>query len=241
MRSNNSTPFWSVNMKIYLLITLIFSGFALNVFSQRVGFIATDVIRENFPEAKQAEQRIRSIVDEWKRELEELDQRIENLKFEISKNRLVWSDEERRFKEKELVDLNSQKLAYSRKKFEPGGEYDYIVKTILQPVEEKILAAMQKVAADNGFDLIWDKSTQPLAYVNYKYDLTLKVLRELGVDVSNMEKELQEKISKDPRNQQKETPSSLRKKSRSRKQIQQKVEPEPNSKEEKNVEVEPNK
>lgn len=241
MRSNNSTPFWSVNMKIYLLITLIFSGFTLNVFSQRVGFIATDVIRENFPEAKQAEQRIRSIVDEWKRELEELDQRIENLKFEISKNRLVWSDEERRFKEKELVDLNSQKLAYSRKKFEPGGEYDYIVKTILQPVEEKILAAMQKVAADNGFDLIWDKSTQPLAYVNYKYDLTLKVLRELGVDVSNMEKELQEKISKDPRNQQKETPSSLRKKSRSRKQIQQKVEPEPNSKEEKNVEVEPNK
>lgn len=197
----------------------------LSLFAQRVGFIASDIIREKFPEAKQADQRIRSIVDEWKRELEELDQRTENLKFEISKNRLVWSDEERRLKEKELLDLNTQKLAYSRKKFEPGGEYDYIVKTIFQPIEEKISAAIQKVAAENGFDIIWDKSTQPLAYVNYKYDLTLKVLRELGIDVSQMEKELEEKISKDPRNQQKEIPSSLRRKSRTKKKVQETQQP----------------
>ncbi|MFN3781823.1 MAG: OmpH family outer membrane protein, partial [Candidatus Kapaibacteriota bacterium] len=182
-------------------------------------FIASDVIRENFPEAKQAEQRIRSIVEEWKRDLEDMDQRIENLKFEINKNRLVWTDEEKRLKEKELEDLTVAKLTYSRKKFEPGGEYDMVVKTIMQPIEDKIYAAVQKVAAENGFDIIWDKSTNPLAYVNYKYDLTLKVLRELGVDVSQMEKELQEKISKDPRNQVKvETPSTQRKKRRTSKQ-----------------------
>lgn len=208
--------------------------------AQRVAFIASDIIREKFPEAKQSDQRIRSIVEEWKRELEELEQRIENLKFEISKNRLVWSDEERRLKEKELLDLNTQKLAYSRKKFEPGGEYDYIVKTIFQPIEEKIAAAIQKVATENGFDIIWDKSIQPLVYVNYKYDLTLKVLRELGVDVSQMEKELEEKISKDPRNQQKETPSTLRRKSRTKKEIQ--TTQQPSSNEEKiKTEEEPKK
>ncbi|MGQ9818721.1 MAG: OmpH family outer membrane protein [Candidatus Kapaibacteriales bacterium] len=208
--------------KIFFLLLILANSL---LYAQRVGFVASEIIRQKFPEAKQADQRIRSLVDEWKREIEELDQRIENLKFEISKNRLVWSDEERRLKEKELLDLNTQKLAYSRKKFEPGGEYDYVVKTILQPIEEKISAAIQKVAAENGFDIIWDKSTQPLAYVNYKYDLTLKVLRELGVDVSQMEKELEEKISKDPRNQQKETPSTLRRKSRTQKEIQKTNQP----------------
>lgn len=199
---------------------LLFFFFCVQaIYSQRVAFIASDVIREKFPEAKQAEQRIRSIVEEWKRELEDMDQRIENLKFEINKNRLIWTDEEKRFKEKELEDLTISKLTYSRKKFEPGGEYDMVVKTIMQPVEEKIYAAVQKVAAENGFDIIWDKSSNPLVYVNYKYDLTLKVLRELGVDVSQMEKELQEKISKDPRNQVKvETPSTQRKKRRTTKQ-----------------------
>lgn len=199
----------------------------IQLFAQRVGFIASDIIREKFPEAKQAEQRIRSVVEEWKRELEDMDKRIENLKFEINKNRLIWTEEEKRNKEKELEDLTTQKLTYSRKKFEPGGEYDILVKTIMQPVEEKIYAAVQKVAAENGFDIIWDKSTNPLVYVNYKYDLTLKVLRELGVDVSQMEKELQEKISKDPRNQVKvETPSTQRKKQRTTKKEVQTEKPE---------------
>jgi len=210
-------------MKILLSSITLFLLLISNAYSQRVGFIASDVIREKFPEAKQAEQRIRSIVEEWKRDIEDMEKRIENLKFEINKNRLIWTEEEKKQKEKELEDLTTQKLVYSRKKFEPGGEYDLIVKTIMQPVEEKIYAAVQKVAAENGFDIIWDKSTAPLAYVNYKYDLTLKVLRELGVDVSQMEKELQEKIAKDPRNQVKvETPAATRKKQRTKKEVEEK-------------------
>jgi len=217
-------------MKILLSSFVIFFLLFSNVHSQRVGFIASDVIREKFPEAKQAEQRIRSVVDEWKRDIEDMEKRIENLKFEINKNRLIWTEEEKKQKEKELEDLTTQKLVYSRKKFEPGGEYDLIVKTIMQPVEEKIFAAVQKVAAENGFDIIWDKSTAPLAYVNYKYDLTLKVLRELGVDVSQMEKELQEKIAKDPRNQVKvETPASTRKKQRTKKEVEEKPKENPSN------------
>lgn len=219
----------------FFLLSIVFVVSTYALFGQRVGFIATDLIREKFPEAKQGEQRIRSIVEEWKRELEDLDKRIENLKFEISKNRLIWSDEEKRLKEKELEDLNVQKLMYSRKRFEPGGEYDMVVKTIMQPIEDKIYAAIQKVAAENGFDIIWDKSNNPLAYVNYKYDLTLKVLRELGVDVAEMEKELEEKIAKDPRNKiqiEKETPSSIRKKQRTKKEVEPK-QPENIQKEEK--------
>lgn len=218
----------------FFLLSIIFVVSTSTLFGQRVGFIATDLIREKFPEAKQAEQRIRSIVEEWKRELEDLDKRVENLKFEISKNRLIWSDEEKRLKEKELEDLNVQKLMYSRKRFEPGGEYDMVVKTIMQPIEDKIYAAIQKVAAENGFDIIWDKSNNPLAYVNYKYDLTLKVLRELGVDVAEMERELEEKIAKDPRNKiqvERETPSSIRKKQRTKKEVEPK-QPENQGKEE---------
>lgn len=222
--------------KNIIFVSIFLLGLSFNfAFSQRVAFIASDVIRDKFPEAKQGEQRIRSVVEEWKRELEDMDQRIENLKFEINKNRLIWTDEEKRQKDKELEDLTIQKLTFSRKKFEPGGEYDMIVKTIMQPIEDKIYAAVQKVAAENGFDIIWDKSSNPLAYVNYKYDLTLKVLRELGVDVSQMEKELQEKISKDPRNQTKvETPTTQRRKQRTTKK-----EPGPKNEKEQPDEIAP--
>ncbi len=168
--------------------------------AQKVGFISSAMIRDKFPEAKQTDQRIQSFVEEWKRELASLQKQIDDLDFEIKKNRLVWSDEERVQKENELQKLKEQREGYAKAKFQTGGEYDLVAKQLSTPVEEKIYAAVQTVAAQNNYDIIIDQSVQPLPYVNFKYDLTLKVLRNLGVDVDDLEKDQQLKISKDPRN-----------------------------------------
>jgi len=205
----------------YLLKTIAILGvcFLISIMqmkAQKVAFISSDEIRSHFPAAKQADQRIQSLVDEWKREIKALETQIENLEFDIQKNRLVWSDDEQEQKEKELTDLKTQKNVYARTKFEPGGEYDQIVQQMMLPIEEKIYAAVREVSVEQGFDIVWDKSLQPLAYVNFKYDMTVKVLRKLGVDVDKLEEELEQKISKDPRNAEKETKQAPRKRSRSR-------------------------
>ncbi len=184
--------------------------------AQKVAFISSDEIRTHFPSAKQADQRIQSLVDEWKREIKALETEIENLEFDIQKNRLVWSDDEKEQKMTELSDLKTRKIVYARTKFEPGGEYDQIVEQMMLPIEEKIYAAVREVSVEQGFDIVWDKSLQPLAYVNFKYDMTVKVLRKLGVDVDKLEEELEQKIKKDPRNVEKDTKQAPRKRSRSR-------------------------
>ncbi len=76
------------------------------------------------------------------------------------------------------------------------------------------------------YDIIWDKSVNPLPYTNFKYDLTVKVLRKLGVDVKKLEDELRQKISKDPRNQEKETKSAPRGRSRQRSKEGREIEKE---------------
>lgn len=189
--------------KIWILIFL--GLIPLSLKAQRVGFINSQTIRENFIEAQQAEQRIQSFVDEWKREQATMLANINNLEFDINKNRLVWTDAEKAAKEKQLLDLKANVNAFNQAKFAPGGEYDKMVKQIVLPVEQKISAAVHKVANKRNFDIIFDQSVQPLAYVNFKYDLTVDVLRELGVDVKELEAQLQEKISKDPANQKKES------------------------------------
>ncbi len=192
--------------------------------AQKVGFISSKMVRNKFSEAKQADQRIQSIVEEWNRELEDMQKQIEDLEFEIKKNRLIWSDEERFEKEKELKQLIGDRRSYAQAKFEPSGEYDIIVKQLMTPVEVKIYAAVQKVASDEGYDLILDQSIQPIPYTNYKYDLTVKVLRELGVDVDEMEKELQKKIAKDPRNKKKKSKRPGKRRRRSRNDPDKKIE-----------------
>lgn len=187
-----------------LLIVSLFALASPSLFSQRVGFFNSQTIREKFAEAEQAEQRIQTIVDEWKREIKAMQEQINKLEYEIKKNRLIWSDEERSKNEMDLKKLTTKKTEYATEKFQPGGEFDKTVKMIQQPVESKIYAAVQKVAAAEGFDIILDQSVQPLAYANFKYDLTVKVLKELGVDVKSMEDDLKKKIDKDPRNIQEE-------------------------------------
>lgn len=201
--------------KRLLFLALIFSFTFISIsFAQKVGYISSDVIRDKFVEAKQAELRVKSMVEDWKRELEGMEKQMEDLKFEIKKNRLIWSDEEKKSKDKELEDLLAKKMEFARRKFEAGGEYDGVVKQMMSPIEEKIYASVQEVASDEGYDVIWDKSQMPLAYSNAKYDLTVKVLRKLGVDVKALEKELQDKIDKDPRNQKKDTKTAPGKRTR---------------------------
>jgi outer membrane protein len=195
-----------------LLILCLFTLASPSLFSQRVGFFNSETIREKFAEAEQAEQRIQTIVDEWKREIKAMQEQINKLEYEIKKNRLIWSDEERSKNEQDLENIKKKKTEYATEKFQPGGEFDKTVKMIQQPVESKIYAAVQKVSAAEGFDIILDQSVQPLAYANFKYDLTVKVLKELGVDVKSMEDDLKKKIDKDPRNQREEekTPRRVR-------------------------------
>lgn len=203
-------------VKVFLTLGVVFFVSTNISYSQKVGFFSSDEVRDKLPDAKQADQRIRSIVDEWKRELEMLEQQIKDIEFEIQKNRLVWSDEEREAKETTLSDKKTQRLVYARSKFEENGEYDAVVKQMMQPVEEKIYAAIQEIAAEEGYDMIWDKTLQPLAYVNFKYDITVKILRKLGVDVDALEKDLQDKIAKDPRNKEAKSKQAPKRRTRTK-------------------------
>jgi outer membrane protein len=124
-----------------LLLTLFMIIPAL---AQKTGFINSEMIREKLPDAKLAEQRCQTMVDEWKRELKSMEDKEESLQFEIKKNRLVWSDAEKQKADKELKDLQSKRLTYANEKFSPSAnsEYDKIVEQIMRPVEEKIFAAV---------------------------------------------------------------------------------------------------
>lgn len=203
--------------KICFIVCFLLAAFFQDIYAQRIGYINSATIREKYPEARNAEQRLESIVNDWKREMDEMQRAIDNLSEEIVKNRLIWTDKERQDKERELVQKKEARQAFANKKFGPGGEYDATIPLVTKGVEEKIYAAVQEVCFEESFDIVWDKSSQPLAFINPKYDLTVKVMRKLGIDVDKLEEEQQKAIDSDPRNKKKpaeERPQAKRRRSR---------------------------
>jgi Skp family chaperone for outer membrane proteins len=73
-----------------ILCTLCVLVTASALAQTRVGYVASLVIRERFPEAQQVNQRIETVVGEWKKNLEERQTAIDNLQVDIQKNRLIW-------------------------------------------------------------------------------------------------------------------------------------------------------
>jgi len=129
----------------FIIVIFAVEFFATGLKAQKVAFVVSDVIREHCVEFKQAEQRVKSMVEDWKCELDNLDKKIDELKNEINKNSLIWTDEEKANKDIELSDLQAQRLEFSHRKFEPGGEYDQTVKQIMKPVEDKIYTTVQQL------------------------------------------------------------------------------------------------
>lgn len=190
---------------IHCLIVII-SMVPAVVSAQKIGYVSTDFIRSQYESARMAEERLSAYVDEWKADLSQRQRDIDELDVEIRKNRLIWSEQERTAKEKEIEEKRREREQFARMKFEPGGEYDQNAEELMQAVWKKIYTAIQKVAATDGYDIVWDKSVQPLVYVNAKYDITAKVMKELGIDAADLETKQREAIEGDPRNKRIEEP-----------------------------------
>lgn len=207
-------------MKKYLLaicfVVGVTFGLPSEVFAQKIGYISSQTIREKFPEAQQAQQRLQSMVDDWKRELDDQQKVISDLENEIKKNRLIWTDLERQEKETLMERKKKEREEFATKKFGPNGEYDGAIGLVFRGVEDKIFAAVQEVSIEENFDIVWDKSSQPLTFINPKYDMTVKVMKKLGISVEDLEKQQEEAVKSDPRNKEKEKPASTKQRTKSR-------------------------
>ncbi|NQW30535.1 MAG: OmpH family outer membrane protein [Ignavibacteria bacterium] len=183
--------------------------------AQKVGYVSSDAIRTAYEPNRQAEERLNALVTEWKGELAQRQRDVDELEIEMKKNRLIWSDAERQQKDRELEDKRSDRDKFAREKFEPGGEHDKVAEGLFKAIWDKIYFGIQKVAAAEGYDMVWDKSVQPLVYVNAKYDITVKVMKELGIDADDLERKQKLVVEGDPRNQRAEEPRKRKSRRRS--------------------------
>ena len=186
-----------------------------NTSAQKIGYVSTKTVQSKYEAYTMAEARLNTLVEEWKSELDKMQQDIDDLELEVRKNRLIWTDAERQAKETEIADKRRNREKFASEKFSPGGEHDKLAENLFKAVWEKIYLAIQKVSAEDGYDMVWDKSVQPLVYVNAKYDITVKVMKALGIDADDLEKKQLQVIDSDPRNKKLDEPRSRRSRKRS--------------------------
>ncbi|MBL7987557.1 MAG: OmpH family outer membrane protein [Chlorobi bacterium] len=156
---------------------------ATNAFAQKIGYVASDLILINLPEASAAQTRLGEIQAGWLREIEQMENEQKKLRNEIETNRLIWSQQERKDAEAKLANVQARLTEFRKAKYAPKGEYEKLQGEIMKPVFDNITRAIEEEAKSQKMDIVFDKSSTSAAifYVNPQVDLTIAVLKRLGV------------------------------------------------------------
>lgn len=147
----------------------------------RMGYIDMEYILENVPEYQEAKNQLSSKVDRWKRELDKMLQEIEQLKLNLSNERILLTKELIEEQEEEIKILEDEMIAYQQNRFGPDGDLDVQRRQLVQPVQDQVFNLVQELAEAKKYDFIFDKSADVvMLFAAKRNDVSDQVLRSIN-------------------------------------------------------------
>lgn len=157
-----------------------------------IAYIDSQKILEQLPEYATVQQRLDRLTRQWEQEIAAQKARVDTLQQEFRARAALYPEEERRRRRQE-IETARQKVEQLRQRYfgpEQGRLYQR-QQELMRPIQERILAVVEKIAQAEGYDYVMDKSgSATFMYASPDLDLTDEVLEELGIDVDeNAEKQ----------------------------------------------------
>ncbi len=168
--------------KLILVFTLaagLLSG--LPVFGQKYAYIDSQYILDNISEYKAAQQQLDQLSVAWQKDIEAKYTVIDKLYKDYQAEQILLTEEMRRKREQEITNKEKEVKEFQKQKFGYEGELFKKKQELIKPIQDKIYNAVKKMATDQGYAVIFDKSGDlVMLYTNPKYDKSDDVLAAMG-------------------------------------------------------------
>ncbi len=168
-------------MKKIVLIIVVNLSFILGSQAQKFAYVDTDYILNKIPEFKQAQDKIDAFSDDWQKEIEGKYLEVEQMYRSYQQEQVLLTDEMKTKREEAIIlkENNAKKL--QQKYFGPSGDLYFKRQELITPIQDKINDAIQKLASNNKYQIIFDSSSDLIMlYKNTNLDKSDKVLELMG-------------------------------------------------------------
>ncbi len=164
-----------------LALVFFAMAFAAPVQAQRIATVDMNTILESIQEYQDAQKELDRIAAAWQQEVARMYDEIKSMYNRYQAEQVLLSDEERKQREDEIMEKERQVREYQKAKFGPEGELFQRRKELVQPIQDRVYAAIEEYANERGYDFIFDKSsTAGLIFNNSEYDITDEILKRLS-------------------------------------------------------------
>lgn len=171
-------------MKQKLWVLFLILGVSVPTFTQaqRFAYVDTDYILNQMPEYNSAQKQLDLLAYDWQKEIEKKRSEIDKMKADLEAEKIFLVDDVKNQRQADISRKEKELVAYQQEKFGVNGELFKKRQELIQPIQDRIFDAIQKVAKDNALDFIFDKAgSVSMLYTNTKYDRSDEVLEELGI------------------------------------------------------------
>lgn len=176
--------------KLLLPLFLVFSFVGVQVSAQtfKVGYTEPETLLLILPEYKVAMQKLDTLYAADQSELRQKAIDFQNQVQDYEAKMPLMSDQARQSKEQELGLLQNELEQLQSSKSTRLNEME---RTLMQPILGKISDAINKVAKEKGLDMVFSSRANGSMILLYakedSWDISLDVLKALGVDTSKFE------------------------------------------------------
>ncbi len=143
---------------------------------QKVGFVNATVIFEQFSGARAAEEAYQKELEDLNVQVTKMEEELRALADTLEARRYIFSEERLQEKRRDLEKKQQEYVTFRQDAEMRAAQRN---DELSRPIVEAIEAATQKVAEQEGFDLVVDAGPGIVVYSKPDLDLTDKVLQSL--------------------------------------------------------------
>ena len=164
---------------LIIVVAMLFGALQLN--AQKVGYIDTEKILSVIPAYKNAQTQLEALSEQYQKKIESEYAKIEVMYNNYQKQKTSMSSQLRAQRENEIIEREKTVKQLQMSYFGQDGQMQKKSAELLDPIKERVDAAIAKVAAEGKYTILFDiAAMQGVAYKNADDDLSPLVIKILG-------------------------------------------------------------
>jgi outer membrane protein len=163
---------------LFLSFLLLSSGFVFGQESQKIGYVDSQVILTQLPEAIKAQGDLDALTNKWTAQLDSMNKSLQQSYENYQKQANTMTEAKKTAAQQDLVEQQQAMENFRRDKFaQQTGEIYKKNEEIFAPIKKKIFKAIEEIAKKEGMKFVFDKAGDVvLLYADASYDITYQVL-----------------------------------------------------------------
>ena len=157
--------------------------FSSSVFAQRFAYVDTKYILEKLTDYKAAQQKLDEQAETWQKEIDDKNDLLKKMYTKYQAEEFLLSADLKKQREDDIVKAENELKDLQKQRFGFNGDLFKKRQELVQPVQDKVFDAVQKVAQLRQYDFVFDKASSgaTMLYTNPQYDISEEVLKKLGM------------------------------------------------------------